>query len=121
MQEIYRQRLTDRNATAAVLRRQELLFSYVRIAVFAGGLVLAWLTLFADVLSPVWLAVPALAFLVAVVLHDVRVRRRLRAATPVVASPAASGARPGARRSGTAGGPPSPSSTTSSMGRSAGW
>ncbi len=76
---VYRER-RDRCAKAvARLDRQDARLAHLRLLVFAAGLLGAWLSVVAKMLSPLWLGVPVLAFGVLALRHD-RVIRALRRA-----------------------------------------
>jgi len=72
----YTGRLTARRASAERWRRRAALVSNLRLAVFAAGVVAAWLALGPEVVARGWLAVPAAAFVALVVVHDRQLRRR---------------------------------------------
>jgi hypothetical protein len=75
--EEYRRRADRRAVEAAVAAGREETVTRVRLAVFLAAVLLGWLSLGTGRLSPWWLAVPAVVFLVLVVLHGrVRARRR---------------------------------------------
>jgi hypothetical protein len=74
----YTGRLEARRAAAELWRRRAALVSNLRLAVFAAGVVTAWLALGPEVVARGWLAVPAVTFIALVVVHDRQLRRRTR-------------------------------------------
>jgi hypothetical protein len=72
----YAGRLMARRASAERWRRRAALVSNLRLAVFATGVVTAWLALGPEVVARGWLVVPAAAFVVLVVVHDRQLRCR---------------------------------------------
>ena len=74
----YRTRLAARRATAEMLARRERRIGSWRLAVFAGGAVIACLAL-AGRIDPWWLAVPALAFAALILAHTRVIPERRRA------------------------------------------
>ncbi len=78
----YARRLAARRAAAAKLSRGERAISAARLALFVVAAGLAWLWWGEAILGPGWLALPALAFAVLVVVHErvIQARRRLERA-----------------------------------------
>jgi hypothetical protein len=81
---VYQARRDQRASMVEALDRRDARIAYLRLVVFAAGLLVAWLSLVAKVLSPLWLAVPVLAFVALMLRHD-RVIRALRRARRAVA------------------------------------
>ncbi len=75
----YVRRLDARQASLARQERLERVIADSRLVVCIAGLILAWRALWAGQLAPAWLAVPALGFVVLVVVHE-RARRASRRA-----------------------------------------
>jgi hypothetical protein len=71
-------RLEARRARVAALDRRDLAYARARLAVFVAAAAVAW-AIFARGLPAWWLAAPALAFLVLLVVHDGVFRARDRA------------------------------------------
>ena len=66
----YRSRLDARQAVVSVEERRHLLAGNLRLAVAAGGAVVAWLSLVRHVLPVVWLGVPVALFVALAIWHD---------------------------------------------------
>lgn len=75
----YTARLAARREALAVHERHDLRASNLRLVVAAGAVLLAWAAFGPAVVAPLALAVPVVAFLVLVVVHERVVRRRDRA------------------------------------------
>jgi hypothetical protein len=73
------ERLAARRAEAAARARVDRALSNARLAVFAAGVIVAFLIFGSRLLAPVWLALPVLAFLALAVAHDRAIRARERA------------------------------------------
>ncbi len=71
----YEQRLNDRRQDTGRLARRERVVGNARLGVFLGGIGVAWLAFFANILSPWWLALPVLGFAVLLFIHE-RVTRQ---------------------------------------------
>jgi MutS domain V len=67
--EEYRRRLATCAVALASLERRHRRLARARLAVFAVGVLVAWLAFDRDALSPGWVAVPALAFAALVIVH----------------------------------------------------
>ncbi len=72
----YRARRAARQAAAGQLARRHDRFAAGRLAIAAAGALLAWMSFGPDWISPLWLALPVLAFAALAILHD-RVLRSL--------------------------------------------
>ncbi len=79
----YTRRLAARRSIAEALGARERMIGGARLFVFLGGLLLAWLAVDRALVSPWWIAVPALLFVTLIVVHDqvIRARRRAERAT----------------------------------------
>ena len=77
--EEYQRRATARRERAAHVARREETISRLRLGVAAAAVLIGWVALGADRLSPWWLLAPATAFAVLIVMHG-RVRRERRRA-----------------------------------------
>ena len=75
----YESRLKQRKASLEGLERTEGHLSNARLLVFVAGAALGGYMIWGDGLHPAWLALPALVFLVLVVVHDRLIRRLERA------------------------------------------
>jgi hypothetical protein len=75
----YTRRLAARRAAAERWRRRAALVSNLRLAVFAAGVVLAWLAFGLEVVSRAWLAAAVAIFGALVVAHDRQLRQQARA------------------------------------------
>jgi hypothetical protein len=75
----YASRLARERTEATRLAARQGRVSNARLAVFAAGLVVAWLTLGVRTWHPAWLAPPVLAFAALVIVHDRVIRARERA------------------------------------------
>src|SRR5690606_37049328 len=73
-----------RQAAAERLERRHGRFAASRLAIAAAGALLAWMSFGPDWISPLWLALPVLAFAATAILHD-RVLRSLDEARRAVA------------------------------------
>ncbi|MEN8144534.1 MAG: DNA mismatch repair protein MutS [Gemmatimonadota bacterium] len=72
----YRQRLAQRKADLAHAMARERIYGHVRLTVFLTGATLAWLFAGPKLLSPAWLILPLLGFIVLMVGHSRTTRRR---------------------------------------------
>jgi hypothetical protein len=75
----YRRRIDRWSSALAEGERRHLLVSNLRIVVFVGALVVAWLATFGNRLSVAWLYLPAAAFLALLVAHARILNRNERA------------------------------------------
>jgi hypothetical protein len=66
----YRSRHDARQGVVGVEERRHVVAGNLRLAVAAGGALLAWLSLVRHLIGPVWLAVPVLLFLALAIWHD---------------------------------------------------
>ncbi|RIK90046.1 MAG: DNA mismatch repair protein MutS, partial [Proteobacteria bacterium] len=80
---VYEHRLALRRDAFATADRRARRLSHARLATFAAGLLVVGLSLGADRLDPRWIALPAIAFVALVVLHDRVLRRRDEASRAV--------------------------------------
>jgi len=60
--EVYRARIAERSAEAAVCQRQHVWLGYARLALVVSGIMLAWLSFHSHVISRWWLLLPCLVF-----------------------------------------------------------
>jgi hypothetical protein len=74
----YSRRLAAARSAAEGWRRRAANVSNLRLAVFAAGVVCAWLAFGPESLSRVWLAAPVAAFVCLVIVHDREIRQRDR-------------------------------------------
>jgi hypothetical protein len=74
----YSRRLAAGRTAAERWRRRAAVVSNLRLAVFAAGVVCAWLAFGPESLSRVWLAAFAAAFVCLVIVHDREIRQRDR-------------------------------------------
>lgn len=82
--QVYNERLDVRRAAVARHDQRHRTIGNLRLLVFATAAVVAWLAWGRGAVSPIWLAVPAMAFVFLVVAHE-RVLRAHRAAQRAVA------------------------------------
>jgi hypothetical protein len=75
----YVRRRDARREEAARRARADARLAGARLAVFAAGAVLVWLSIGRGRISPAWLALPAAAFLALAILHDRVLRAKARA------------------------------------------
>jgi hypothetical protein len=75
----YERRLATRQADADVRSRRAMWTSNLRLAVFAAGVIVAWMVFATRSLEPRWLAPPVLGFGALLVIHDRLLSRRDRA------------------------------------------
>ena len=80
----YTQRLQSRRADAARSTRLSQAIGNARLLLFLGTVALVWFTMRPGLLATWWLALPVIAFVVLVILHE-RVRRQFRSAERSVA------------------------------------
>jgi hypothetical protein len=80
----YGRRLEVRRAVSSLEYRQHVRIGNARLAVVAAAAVVAWLSLWRDVVSPWWLLIPGVVFSFLVFLHE-RVLRAKRVADRAVA------------------------------------
>jgi hypothetical protein len=69
---LYQLRRARGASTVEQLDRRDARIAYLRLVVFAAGLLVAWLSLISKALSPLWLIVPILTFVGLVTRHDER-------------------------------------------------
>lgn len=72
----YQTRLEELERQIGALDAREGTISFTRIGVVAIAAIIAWLALGRDLVSPSWVLVPAVAFVVLIVLHERLKRRR---------------------------------------------
>jgi hypothetical protein len=77
--EVYRHRLVERRAQADQAKRRFGLIANGRLAVFGIGILIGILAFGFKLLSPWWLCLPGLTFVVLLILHDQAGRRREKA------------------------------------------
>lgn len=76
---VYTERLAARVADSRRFEEAERRLSYLRLAIFAGGAVVAWQAIVARSVSPLWLLAPLLLFVIVLVRHTGMSRARIRA------------------------------------------
>jgi hypothetical protein len=76
---VYRERLDSREREVDRHRRAEETLAWVRLAIFAAIVAVAWLAWTSAGVSWAWLIPPAVAFLAALIVHDRVIRRRVQA------------------------------------------
>lgn len=72
----YRERIQQRTTEAATLQRRHIWLGYSRLVLVLAGVALAWLSLREHALSPWWLILPCIAFVVVARLHSAVLLRR---------------------------------------------